>query len=120
MKNSEPFFQCPRYKKCSVNNCPLNTSYPEGFVHGDDAEKQCTLSKAKRVAIAAKFPNVLKFGGMKQREFTAQKKWDNLSDEEKLQIQTRLKKIGLTRRSQNDVLDLVRLDLVNEISQENT
>lgn len=38
----EPFYQCPRYQKCSVNDCPLDPEYPR-YTHDDDHEKICKL-----------------------------------------------------------------------------
>ncbi|HWQ49882.1 MAG TPA: hypothetical protein VN414_13265 [Methanosarcina sp.] len=43
MPHDEPFYKCPRYSKCSINNCPL---FP-GYTHENDVEKVCRLDEAE-------------------------------------------------------------------------
>lgn len=83
MTSKELFYDCPRYKKCSVNNCPLDSAYPNRVTAEGDIEHKCTIAKTIRSRIAAKYPGVLKFEGLTPREFTAKKNWENLSEEEK-------------------------------------
>lgn len=83
MNNIEPFYECPRYKKCAVNNCPLDPVYPSRVTDEGDVEHKCTIAKTIRSRIAAKYPGTLKFEGLTPREFTAKKNWENLSEEEK-------------------------------------
>lgn len=82
-RNDIPFFKCPRYSKCFVNNCPLHPAYPDLLIDEGYREQKCTMEKQVRIRIASEFPGVLKFGGLTPREFAAQKKWDELPPEEK-------------------------------------
>lgn len=66
----EPNRDCPRFDRCRVNNCPLTAKYPDWYVSPGDAERKCTLGKVRRLLIAAKYPGVLKFEGLLQREFS--------------------------------------------------
>ena len=83
VKNGMPFFDCPRYMKCSVNNCPLHPKYPDLPIDDGDIEQKCTMEKQVRIRIAAEYPSVLKYEGMTPREFTGAKKWAELSPEER-------------------------------------
>lgn len=102
----QPFEACPRYSKCSVNNCPLSTKYPEEFIHSEDSAKKCTLPKSYRLKVAAQFPGVLPFGGLIPREAASKKTWDNLTPEQKDANEARLKKTAFTRVSQKEVKNL--------------
>lgn len=81
-KEDLPFYRCPRYAKCAVNNCPLHPGYPNLVVDPEDAEQRCGISKNVRTRIAAEFPAVLKFEGRTSKEFTAKTVWESLSLEE--------------------------------------
>lgn len=83
VRKIEPFFECPRYKKCSVNSCPLDPAYPNRVTDETDPEQKCTIAKTIRSKIAAKYPGTLKFEGLTPREFTAKKNWEILPEEEK-------------------------------------
>ncbi|AKB64938.1 hypothetical protein [Methanosarcina mazei] len=83
VRKVEPFYDCPRYKKCSVNNCPLDPAYPNSVTDEADPEQKCTIAKNIRSRIAAKYPGTLKFEGLTPREFTATKNWESLPEEEK-------------------------------------
>lgn len=83
LKNDLPLYKCPRYSKCSVNNCPLHPAYPDLPVDEGDTEQKCNMEKNVRLRISAEFPGVLKFDGMTPREFTGAKKWAELPPEEK-------------------------------------
>jgi hypothetical protein len=82
-KTDQPFYLCPRYDRCSVNNCPLHPKYPNLYIDGADAEKVCDLGKARRQLIAGQFPGMLKYGGLTPREFKAQARWAALTPEER-------------------------------------
>ena len=79
---AEANVNCPRFSKCSVNNCPLTAKYPDWPVAEDDEQKKCTLGKAYRVRLAEGHSE-LKYSGMTQREFKAKERWENLPPEER-------------------------------------
>lgn len=81
-KNDLPLYKCPRYSKCSVNNCPLHPVYPHILVCPEDKELKCGVAKSIRVRISAEFPGMLKMGGLTTREHAAKQKWDSLSPDE--------------------------------------
>lgn len=66
----EPCEECPRFNRCSVNNCPLHSRYPNLSISEDDEERKCTLGKSKRLQIAGKYPSVLEYGGLLKREWS--------------------------------------------------
>lgn len=78
----EPYRDCPRYHRCSVNLCPLSTNYPDIYVDIDDKQKECTLAKTIRVEIGIKYPE-LKYQGMTPREWGATKRYESFSSDEK-------------------------------------
>lgn len=82
-KTDLPFYLCPRYDRCSVNNCPLHPKYPDLYIDEADAEKVCRLGKNRRMLIASQFPGILKYGGLTPRELKAQARWAAMSPEEK-------------------------------------
>lgn len=86
---SQPYHECPRFNRCSVNNCPLSFNYPF-LVNYEDRDPKCTLEKSVRVRIGSKYPG-LKYQGMTAREFNATKRYESLSVEEK----ERLARIGV-------------------------
>lgn len=81
-----PFYDCPRFKTCSVNNCPLDPEYPDRYTDSEDQQRQCTLGKIYRMRIAGQYPGVLKMEGMTKREYSAKKAWDDLPGEERARI----------------------------------
>jgi hypothetical protein len=70
MPHIEIFRNCPRFKKCNVNNCPLSSSYPNGFVSPGDREQKCSLAK-KRLTLGTS----LKYKGLTLREFKGLNSW---------------------------------------------
>ena len=62
--NPNPARQCPRFDRCSVNNCPLDP-HP---VNPADQQTKCTLAKSIRQRIAAKYPGQLANDGLTARE----------------------------------------------------
>ncbi|MGE4495826.1 MAG: hypothetical protein AB7D09_13490 [Methanosarcina sp.] len=78
-----PYELCNRYSECSVNNCPLDSVYPDRYTDLLDVEKRCGYAKSYRVQISEKFPGILKYGGMTVREYSYKQRWANLSPEEK-------------------------------------
>ncbi len=86
---NQPYHECPRFNRCSVNNCPLSFNYPF-LVNYEDRDPKCTLEKSVRVRIGSKYPK-LKYQGMTGKEFSATKRYESLSIEEK----ERLARIGV-------------------------
>ncbi len=78
----EPFRECPRFDKCSVNNCPLSSQYPDLYIDIYDKQKECNLAKTIRVEIGRKYPE-LKYQGMTPREWGASKRYEGFSSDEK-------------------------------------
>jgi len=74
---------CPRFDKCSVNKCPLDSHYPNRESILTDYERKCGVSKLIRVRIHEEHKGNLKYKGMTQGEYNAKQRWDNLSDQEK-------------------------------------
>lgn len=88
----EPNRECPRFERCSVNNCPLTVKYPDWYICPDDVERRCTLGKARRVLIASKHHGVLKHEGKTLGEKRAERAWSARSSEEREKIVESLKK----------------------------
>jgi len=93
--------ECPRFEKCSVNNCPLHKDYPNLLIDESDSESVCTIEKQVRYRIGSKYPDVLKYQGLKVREWSAKIRYDNLSDDEKKVISERGKEALLKIRSKS-------------------
>lgn len=77
-----PFYDCPRYEYCNVNNCPLHPQYPNLPIDPEDIEKKCTVAKSIRLRIASQFPGMLRYEGLTPREFEGRSRWNSLSPEE--------------------------------------
>lgn len=77
----QPYDECPRFNRCSVNNCPLSLSYPL-FKFSEDREIRCKLAKSIRVRIGGKYE--LKYQGMTAKEWTATKRCLNVEEKERL------------------------------------
>ena len=70
---------CPRFLRCSVNNCPLDSSYPNLLVDPSDSEKSCPMEKNVRTRIASQFPpDTLHHSGLNIREYTARIRFEAL------------------------------------------
>lgn len=78
MHQTQPSLDCPRYDRCSVNNCPLDTSYPNLFVDLNDAHQKCPMEKNVRIRISSQYPGLLKHGGLTTREASAKARYDAL------------------------------------------
>ena len=77
----EPNKECPRFDRCSVNNCPLTAKYPNWSVSPEDAESKCTLGKSKRFSIGS--GTCLNFKGLTPREFHAMERQESLTPEQR-------------------------------------
>lgn len=87
----KPYRECPRFDKCSVNNCPLGEAYPANVVDEGDKEQKCTLEKQVRFRIGSKYPDILKYQGLTIREWTGRQNFDKLTEPEKEAIRQRAK-----------------------------
>lgn len=78
---------CPRFQRCAVNACPLDTGYGRTLApHPDDAERKCRLPRVRRQALAAKYPELaakLRFGGLNGLEYTGLKRTSAMTAEQK-------------------------------------
>ena len=79
---TEACSECPRFDRCSVNNCPLHSRYNKGLEGFDDLEQKCTIAKTIRERIGRKYnlPNL----GLTPGELKGKKRWDALPEEQKL------------------------------------
>jgi hypothetical protein len=78
----KPEKHCPRYDRCSVNNCPLTVEYPNHLVVEPDL-KTCPMEKNVRKRISGQFPGILKHGGLTVREHAALMRYELLSLEDR-------------------------------------
>lgn len=78
---------CPRFQRCAVNACPLDTGYGRTLeAHPDDAERKCGLPRVRRQALAAEYPELaakLRFGGLTGLEYTGLKRASTMTAEQK-------------------------------------
>lgn len=88
-----PFYNCSRYDKCNVNNCPLHPEYPSLYTDENDIETKCGMAKSIRRRIAAAFPGMLKFEGLTTREFEGRERWNSLTPEEQQQRRDHILKV---------------------------
>ena len=93
--------ECSRYDGCSVNNCPLHSSYPELSMDSEDRNKVCSMEKNVRTRIGANHPE-LKYGGLKQREYSAKLAYDHLTPEQKEQKRIQARNMSLSRLVVNE------------------
>ena len=89
MKAINPPSLCPRFDRCSVNNCPLDPVFPNLPVLPGDKEKVCPMEKGVRARIGAQFPELLKMGGLTQREWLAKQRYERLPVAVKVQMAER-------------------------------
>ena len=89
---------CPQHPKCSVNNCPLFTKYPDMPVSEIDPETKCKAQKPTRTEIAVNNPGILKFGGLTVKEYKRKTRRENRTVEE---IEQAKEKMARIRQSKN-------------------
>jgi len=94
----EPFRECPRFQKCSTNNCPLHPLYMYMHTDRDDPDPVCTMEKQVRERIGAKYSDILRYKGLTSREYGAKLRWEALSPEEQ-QERIAKAKLNLSIRS---------------------
>lgn len=79
MENEKAMKNCPRFKFCSANRCPLDSDIDlRNELKGED---RCGVAKSVRLRIGKEF-NLEKLG-LTDREWSARKRYENLSLEEK-------------------------------------
>ncbi|MBT6229340.1 MAG: hypothetical protein HOI47_22075 [Candidatus Scalindua sp.] len=76
---------CPWFEKCSVNNCPLHSDYPNLSSSPKDPETTCHAQKRTRLRIAEQFPGLLKYDGLSKKEFEKKRRRDNRTPEQRLE-----------------------------------
>jgi hypothetical protein len=68
------YMKCPRFDHCSVQVCPLDAD-ADRRIHLP-GEPKCTCPKSIRVRLGKDLP----LKGLTQKEFSAQKYWENLPE----------------------------------------
>lgn len=106
-----PYHECPRFIKCSVNNCPLHPAFPELYIDPDDLQVKCTLEKEVRFKIGSKYPDILKYQGLTHQEFAGKKRFEGLSDQGKEIVRERARRAIMSACETEVHLDGVRLPL---------
>jgi len=86
-----PYTECPRFLKCSVNNCPLHPTYPNLPIDPEDREQKCTIEKQVRFKIGSKYLNVLKYRGLTVKEWAGKQRFESLPEQDKERIRERAK-----------------------------
>jgi len=107
-----PYYECPRFDKCNVNNCPLHPFYPDLIVDPEDRELKCTIEKQVRFKIGSKYPDILKYQGLSRPEYTGKQRFENLSEQDKEIVRERAKGLILSS-CQSKVSGLIVLDGVS-------
>ena len=81
--------KCPRFSKCSVNKCPLDSDIRLRKELND--EEKCNMEKSVRLRIGKQFN--LEKQGLTNAEFSAFQKWNGRSEEEKSEIRNKMIKL---------------------------
>ena len=93
----EAYEICPKFEKCDFNKCPLHKDYSKLEIKPEDKRgRKCKCSKSIRKQIGTYFG--LKNKGLKERELSGLKRWENLSESEKQAKKEKLRKISLFHR----------------------
>ena len=92
----EAFEVCPRFERCSVNLCPLDSNMKLRTYAEEDQEKKCLCPKAIRKPIGLFFK--LKNKGLKEREIAGLRIWENMTPEEREAKKEKLRKSSLIIR----------------------
>jgi len=84
----EPYKDCPRFEKCSVNCCPLDIEARSRVSLPDDPDTECRARIVTRKLIALKYGLMNK--GMTEKEIIRERRskarkawWNSLPEEEK-------------------------------------
>ena len=116
MPQTEIFQNCPRFSKCNVNNCPLSSRYPKGFISQGDREQKCTL--AKSICLRLGTNTDLKYRGLTVREFKGLNSWAMKTPEEQIKIKAKLRIHGFSTSVQNcKVVPIQKIDIDDNETQ---
>ena len=102
----QPENLCPCFEKCNINKCPLSKNFDKLENTSGDKFK-CKCPKVIRNQIGKHFK--LKNQGLKQREISGKKNWENLSPEEKERRTHKLKEISPLVRLKSKGYGIVRV-----------
>ncbi len=105
----EPYHECPRFMRCSVNNCPLHPSFPELYIDPNDFQVRCNLEKEVRFRIGSKYPGILKYQGLTPQEWAGKKRFEGLPDQDKEIVRERARRSILSACETDVHLEGVRL-----------
>ncbi|MFH1231971.1 MAG: hypothetical protein V1709_10800 [Planctomycetota bacterium] len=90
----KPYRECPSFGKCSANVCPLDPEqHLRTHIKGEDV---CHAEKPTRMRIGAKYPDLLRAGGLTNREFQARKRENALTPQQR---ELRLQRLTKARKS---------------------
>ncbi len=81
--------ECPRFFKCSVNKCLLDSEID--LRNELEDEPKCRMAKSIRLRIGTKYK--LPKLGLTNREYAGYKKWESKSEEEKEEIRKQMTKV---------------------------
>lgn len=105
---NEPYMECTRYQRCSVNHCPLDPDQDTRQSHPGDKQQKCTLAKTIRVRIGSKYPDSLTLGGLTPREHQSKLRWSKLTAAQKQAItdkgRANIERINLKQRTKTQNL----------------
>ena len=83
-----PARECPSYQRCGAPLCPLDPDMHKRVAL--PGEEECRAKRSTREAIAARYPGVLRNGGLKASEIArdrrralARARWEAMSEEER-------------------------------------
>jgi len=107
----EAFEICPKFEKCSCNKCPLHKKFNELKSESSDPEIKCKLPKRVRSEIGTYFK--LKNKGLKFRELSAMKKWEEMPEKEKQERIAKLKQNSPITRLKSKGYAIVRVKSPN-------
>lgn len=88
-----PYAECPHFKKCSCNICPLDPFSFEKDRLPD--EEKCKAYKPTRFKIGSKYPNLLKYQGLTKREWLGM----HMSEAERVKRRKRFLQLGIKRQN---------------------
>ncbi len=99
---NQPFEECPRYDRCSVNRCPLDPEQDQRTIHPQDKEQKCPMEKPVRLRIGSKYPDLLPRLGLTVKEWASRQAYANLSPSQKQAAIDRLKATQFRKSGDNE------------------
>lgn len=97
--------ECPRFKECSVNHCPLDPKRHWRKSIPGDKERKCPMEKRVRYRIGCKYAAILKDRGLTPSEVAGAKLWSKLSEFQQWTIRERARerarKLNAKRQSKS-------------------